>query len=69
MVVSRGGSRLETEGRDRDVKGKWGPVPRAYLSLNAQNCWLIICQTISSDAMAAVVQESTGRSIQWRRRR
>lgn len=30
--------------------GVWGEG-RAYLILKAQNCWLMICQTISSDAI------------------
>jgi len=28
-----------------------------YFSLKEQNCWLITCQTISSDAIAAVGRE------------
>lgn len=33
----------------------------SYFSLKAQNCWLMICQTISSDAIVAEEQRGGSR--------
>lgn len=37
----------------------------AHLSLKAQNCWLMTCQTISSDAMVGVVREERWWGWRW----
>jgi hypothetical protein len=45
------------------ISGVWGwegRGGRTDLSLKEQNCWLMTCQTISSDAMATAL-ESVGR--------